>query len=111
MGRQCFCENSRDEHQAPNLPALVERLADREIKLNVTAIMTLAQWKERCGPEFRYPELRIRFRRPYRRHRKRSYATDEKAVELLKANANAELVWATCARYSIFFRPTRSAVK
>ena len=77
--------------------ALVKRLADRRVKLNVTAIMTLAQVRgDRGGPESRAHASYV----SVFAGRIADTGVDPlplmpKAVEMLKVNANAELVWAS----------------
>jgi transaldolase len=76
--------------------SLVKRLADRQVKLNVTAIMTLAQVQEIVAAlnpaTASYVSVFA--------GRIADTGIDplpllQKAVEMLKANANAELVWAS----------------
>ncbi len=76
--------------------SLVKRLADRQVKLNVTAIMTLAQVREiveALNPATAsYVSVFA--------GRIADTGVDplpliEKAVEMLRVNANAELVWAS----------------
>lgn len=76
--------------------SLVQRLADRQVKLNVTAIMTLAQVKETMAAlnpaTASYVSVFA--------GRIADTGIDPlplvaKAVEMLKSNTNAELVWAS----------------
>ncbi len=76
--------------------SLVKRLADRQVKLNVTAIMTLAQVEEIIAAlnpaTASYVSVFA--------GRIADTGVDplpliEKAVEMLRVNANAELVWAS----------------
>ena len=66
--------------------ALVKRLADRQVKLNVTAIMTLAQVQEDSGgAESRHAKLRVGVRRSHCRHGRGSDSRScVQAVEILK---------------------------
>jgi transaldolase len=76
--------------------ALVKRLSDRQVKLNVTAIMTLAQLEDVI------PALNPATASYLSVFAGRIADTGidplplmRKAVEMLKANSNAELVWAS----------------
>jgi transaldolase len=84
--------NTKGESCGP----LVKRLADRRVKLNVTAIMTLAQVREvmaalNCATASYVSVFAGRIADTGRD----PVPMMAKAVEILKANANTELVWAS----------------
>jgi transaldolase len=83
---------------------LVERLADRQVKLNVTAIMTLTQLREilpALNPTT--PSYLSIFAGRIADTGVDPLPLMQKAVEMLKANGNAELVWASSREtYNIF---------
>jgi transaldolase len=84
--------------------ALVKRLAERQVKLNVTAIMTLAQLQEilpALTPTT--PSYLSVFAGRIADTGIDPLPLMQKAVEMLKTNGNAELVWASSREtYNIF---------
>jgi transaldolase len=84
--------NTRRESSA----ALVKRLADRGVKLNVTAILTLAQVRETVAALNPVtPSYVSVFAGRIADTGLDPQPLMLEAVEMLKANANAELVWAS----------------
>jgi transaldolase len=84
--------NTRRESSA----ALVKRLADRRVKLNVTAIMTLAQVREIAAAlNFATPSYVSVFAGRIADTGLDPQPLMLEAVKILKVNANAQLVWAS----------------
>jgi transaldolase len=84
--------NTRRESSA----ALVKRLADRRVKLNVTAIMTLAQVRETAAAlNPATPSYVSVFAGRIADTGLDPQPLMLEAVKMLKANANAQLVWAS----------------
>ena len=76
--------------------ALVQRLADRQVKLNVTAVMTLAQVKEILAAlNSATPSYVSVFAGRIADTGIDPLPLMREAVQLLKANAKSELVWAS----------------
>lgn len=75
---------------------LVKRLADRRVKLNVTAIMTLAQVREvMAALNSATPSYVSVFAGRIADTGRDPVPMMAKAVEILKVNANTELIWAS----------------
>ena len=84
--------NTRRESSA----ALVKRLADRRVKLNVTAIMTLAQVREIAAAlNSATPSFVSVFAGRIADTGLDPQPLMHEAVKMLEANANAQLVWAS----------------
>ena len=82
---------------------LVKRLVAQKVKVNVTAIMTLAQVRDVANVLSTTPELCFGFRRAYRGHRPTCASNDGCGCRTSEVAPASELIWASPRElYNIF---------